>query len=190
MATKGHSISNSKTGERITWIETAGDSNGKRLVFDFTVSPNGKLPVTHFHPNQAETFEVKSGEFTIKLGKETRQLKAGDKLTIDKGIPHQWWNPSATVPAAMVVTFEPALNTETFLEQFFGLGNDNKTKPDGTPSFLQIMAMVNEYEIYVAGPPLPIQRAMGFLIGGIARVLGYKKYYRQYSEGCAVARNK
>jgi hypothetical protein len=72
-------------------------------------------------------------------------------------------------------------NTETFLEQFFGLGNDNKTKADGTPSFLQIMAMVNEYEIYVAGPPLPIQKIMGVVLGGLARWLGYKKYYSQYS---------
>lgn len=182
MATKGQSISNSKTGEKITWVETETESNGKRLVFDFTVNPKGKLPVVHFHPNQTETFEIKSGELCFKLGSEIRPLKAGEKLTIAKGVPHQWWNPSVSETAETVVTFEPALNTATFLEQFFGLGNDNKTKADGTPSFLQIMAMANEYEIYLAGPPLFIQRLMGFVLGGFARLLGYKKYYRHYSE--------
>lgn len=182
MATKGQSISNVKTGEKITWIETAKETNGKKLVFDFAVTPKGKLPVVHFHPNQTETFEIKSGEFCIKLGTETKQLKVGEKLTIDKGVPHQWWNPSDLQTAEMRVTFEPALNTETFLEQFFGLGNDNKTKPDGTPSFLQIMAMANEYEIYIAGPPLFIQKIMGLVLGGIARIIGYQKYYKQYSE--------
>jgi quercetin dioxygenase-like cupin family protein len=182
MATKGQSISNSKTGEKITWIETSKESNGKKLVFDFSVAPKGKLPVVHFHPNQTETFDIKSGVFCFKIGKETKQLKAGEKITIDKGVPHQWWNPSDTQTAEMIVTFEPALNTETFLEQFFGLGNDNKTKEDGTPPFLQIMAMANEYEIYVAGPPLPIQKIMGLVLGGIARLLGYKKYYKQYSQ--------
>jgi hypothetical protein len=74
------------------------------------------------------------------------------------------------------------LNTEVFLEQFFGLGNDGKTSADGTPAFLQIMAMVNEYEIYVSGPPLPVQKIMGLLLGGFAKLLNYKKYYKQYSE--------
>jgi quercetin dioxygenase-like cupin family protein len=182
MATKGKSISNSKTGEKITWIETAKDSNGKRLVFDFSVAPNGKLPVIHFHPGQTETFDIKSGTFCLKIGKETKQLTAGEKITIDKGVPHQWWNPSGKEEAKMVVSFEPAQKTEIFLEQFFGLGNDNKTKSDGTPSFLQIMAMANEYEIYVSGPPLAIQKMMGYVLGGMARLLGYKKYYKQYSE--------
>ena len=183
MAKQGQSISNIKTGEKITWIETSKDSNGKRLSFDFSVTPKGRLPVMHFHPNQTETFEIISGEFCFKLGKETKLLTTGEKLVINKGISHQWWNPSDYHIAEMKVTFEPALKTETFLEQFFGLGNDNKTKEDGTPSFLQIMAMTNEYEIYIAGPPLLIQKMMGFVIGGIARLFGYKKYYSKYSEG-------
>lgn len=183
MATKGQSISNIKTGEKITWIETAKDSKGERLVFDFSVAPKGKLPVVHFHPNQTETFEIKTGTFCILIGTEIKELHAGEKMIINKGIAHQWWNPSDSQISEMIVTFEPALNTETFLEQFFGLGNDHKTKPDGSPSFLQIMAMANEYEIYIAGPPLPVQKIMASVFGGIARLLGYKKYYRQYSQG-------
>jgi quercetin dioxygenase-like cupin family protein len=181
MAKKGTSISNAKTGEKITWLETAQDSGGKRLVFDFEVAPSGKLPVVHFHPRQTERFDVKSGHLTILLDGEERKLSAGDRLTIDKGVPHQWWNPSDTESARLTVTFEPALNTETFLEQFFGLGNDNRTKPDGTPAFLQIMAMANEYEIYVAGPPLPLQKVLASMLGTLARLAGYRKFYPQYS---------
>lgn len=181
MATKGKTISNKKTGEKITWLETSKDTQGKRLVFDFSVSPKGKLPVVHFHPNQTEIFEIQKGEFCIKIGKETKHLKLGDRIIIDKGVAHQWWNPSESQAVEMKVIFEPALNTETFLEQFFGLGNDNKTKPDGTPPFLQIMAMANKYEIYVDGPPLVIQKIMSVVLGGIARLIGYKSYYNKYS---------
>jgi hypothetical protein len=53
-----------------------------------------------------------------------------------KGVPHQWWNESDEA-TEMTVIFEPALNTETFLEQFFGLANNNRTKPDGTPEFFR-----------------------------------------------------
>lgn len=81
----------------------------------------------------------------------------------------------------MIVTFALALNTETFLEQFFGLCNNGKTSADGTPTFLQLMAMANEYELYVAGPPLPIQKLMGVMLGGMARLAGLKKFYPEYS---------
>ena len=181
MAKKNAVISNAKTGEKITWVETAADTNGKRLVFDFEVRPGGKLPAVHFHPNQTERFELKKGVFIVNLNGETRTLHAGDSLTIEKGIPHNWYNPSDTEPAEMLVTFEPALNTETFLEQFYGLGNAGKTSPDGTPSFLQIMAMANEYELYIAGPPLPVQKAMSAVLGGLARMIGYKKFYPEFS---------
>jgi quercetin dioxygenase-like cupin family protein len=186
MAKKDRTISNSKTGEKITWIETAEGTNGKRLIFDFEVAPNGKLPVVHFHPRQTERFDLKAGKFTINLNGAVKHLQPGDSFLIEKGTPHQWWNPSDTEAAQLTVTFEPALNTEVFLEQFFGMGNDDKTKPDGTPPFLQIMAMANTYEIYIAGPPLPIQKIMGVLLGGIARLFGYKKFYPAYSPEGAV----
>jgi quercetin dioxygenase-like cupin family protein len=182
MAKKGQTISNQCTGEKITWLETAADSGGKRLVFDFSVVPGGKLPVVHFHPEQNETFEVQKGEFAILIEGKTQHLKPGDTLTIPKGVQHQWWNPSTSEIAEMKVTFEPALNTETFLEQFFGLGNEGKTKPDGTPSFLQIMAMMNKYQLYIVGPPLIVQKIMGVVLGSIARLLGYRSFYARYSQ--------
>lgn len=182
MAQAGTLLRNNLTGETFRFIETAKDSDGQRLVFAFTVAPGGRLPVMHLHPSQTERFEVQQGEFHIQLGKEVKQLKAGDTFTIDKGVPHQWWNPSAHGAVEMNVTFEPALNTETFFEQWCGLCNDGKINTKGQPSFLQIMAMANTYELYVAGPPVPVQKAMSFVLGGIARLLGYKSYYRKYSE--------
>lgn len=181
MAKKGQTILNQCTGEKITWLETAADTHGERLVFDFAVAPGGKLPVMHLHPEQEETFEILKGEFAVLVGGKTHMLKPGEVFGIPKGAPHRWWNPSDSETAEMKVRFEPALNTETFLEQFFGLGNDGKTKADGTPSFLQIMAMVNKYQLYVAGPPVFVQKIMGFTVGGIARLLGYRDYYAEYS---------
>jgi quercetin dioxygenase-like cupin family protein len=181
MASKNNVIFNKVTGEKITWLETCGDTNGQRLSFRFEVAPKGKLPVTHYHPNQIETFQISKGTFEVSLPGEIRTLKAGETLSIPRGVPHRWWNASVSELAVMKVTFEPALNTQTFLEQFYGLSNDGKTKPDGTPPFLQLMAMVNEYQVYITGPPLLLQKVLGYLLGGLARLVGYKKYYPQYS---------
>ncbi|QHT66958.1 hypothetical protein GXP67_09995 [Rhodocytophaga rosea] len=61
MATKNTSISNKRTGEKITWLETSMDTKGKWLSFQFEVAPGGNLPVTHYHPNQKETLWINKG---------------------------------------------------------------------------------------------------------------------------------
>jgi quercetin dioxygenase-like cupin family protein len=180
MATKGQSIENTITGEKITWLETAKESHGNLLRFEFSVRAQGALPVRHLHPHQEETFAMKRGSLKVEVNGQTHHLRASDQLTIPKGAPHQWWNEGAE-DAQLIVTFTPALNTETFLEQFFGLCNSGKTSADGTPNFLQLMAMVNEYELYVAGPPVPIQKIMGMVFGGLAQVVGLKKFYPEFS---------
>lgn len=180
MAKIGQSITNKITGETITWLATAATSQGKQLRFDFAVRPKGMLPVRHLHPRQEEIFEMKAGMLKVEVNGQIHHLQAGERLSIPKGAPHQWWNEGAET-AQLTVTFTPALNTETFLEQFFGLCNSGKTSADGTPTFLQLMAMVNEYELYVAGPPLPIQKLMGALLGGFARLIGLKKFYPEFS---------
>lgn len=182
MATKGSVIINKLTGEEITWIETSIDNGGKSLIMDFTVAPDGKVPVRHIHPNQDELFEIKSGVLKVEHKGEIKYLSPGDMAKIPMGDPHQWWNESKTEPIKMRVTLQPALNTVIFFEQYFGLANDNKSKADGSPKFLQIMAMCNKYEMFIDGPPIFIQRLMGFLLGGFAKLIGYKSYYRKYSE--------
>jgi hypothetical protein len=41
--------------------------------------------------------------------------------------------------------------------------------------------MINEFKIYIASPPLPVQIAMGHVIGGITQLFGIKKYYPDYN---------
>jgi quercetin dioxygenase-like cupin family protein len=181
MAKIGQSITNKITGETITWLETAATSQGEQLRFNFAVRPKGMLPVRHLHPRQEETFAMKAGTLKVEVNGQIHHLQAGERLNIPQGAPHQWWN-EGDEAAELTVTFTPALNTETFLEQFFGLCNSGKSRADGTPHFLQLMALVNEYELYVAGPPLPIQKVMGTVLGGFARLLGLKKFYPAYSK--------
>jgi quercetin dioxygenase-like cupin family protein len=182
MTTKHQSITNKVTGEKITWLETSKDTNGRYLLFDIEVGPKGFVPVKHFHPHQSETFEIYSGKLRVEVNGQTKVFGAGESNTVPKMQPHQWWNASDTEPVKMKVKIEPALNTEVFFEQFFGLCNDGKTEKDGSPSFMQIMAMNNTYEIYMAGPPLIVQKIMGVVLGSIASLFGYKKYYPKYSE--------
>jgi quercetin dioxygenase-like cupin family protein len=180
MAKKNQTIHNPVTGEKITWLETSADTGGRYLLFDFEIKQGGKVAVRHIHPLQDETFTIQKGQLKLEMNGHTKIYHAGDMVTVPKGTPHEWWN-SGDGALQMQIRFAPALKTEIFFEQFFGLAHDGKTDHNGSPTFMQIMAMCNEYSIYVAGPPLFVQRLMGTTIGGIARLTGRKKFYPQYS---------
>ncbi len=181
MATKGQVIENKVTGERVTFLETASDSDGNRLRFLLSVKPGGFVTVNHVHPSQHEKFEMKKGVLKVLKGKETLYLKSGEDVLIPKGTPHQWWNESDSEIAELEVEFTPAGKMEIFLEQYFGLANDDKCDAKGTPVFLQIMSFSNEYELYISGPPVFIQKTMSAVLGSVGRLMGYKKYYPHYA---------
>ena len=134
------------------------------------------MPVRHVHPRQTETFEVIQGNLKIECSGTIRVLGPGETFTVAKGKPHQWWNSADDKDLEMRVTMTPARNWETQMEQVFGIMNAK-----GKLSFLQIMAMANTYEMYVAGPPLPLQKIMSFLLYPLARLKGIKEYYPEFS---------
>src|SRR5438045_2844532 len=48
---------------------------------------------THFHPKQAEHFEILEGTMRARIDGQDRELRAGDTLDIEAGVPHSMWNP-------------------------------------------------------------------------------------------------
>lgn len=46
---------------KVTFVETAADTNGERLVMEHRVAPDNAPPPDHLHRHQEETFEVLAG---------------------------------------------------------------------------------------------------------------------------------
>lgn len=176
MATSGQIITNKVNGEKLKYLKTAEETNGSLTQFELWVSPKGNVPVRHIHPTQSETIEVISGVFKVECAGEIKYLKPGEKFIIDKGKPHQWWNESDSQEVHAIFTIEPANKFEVMQEQIFGICNAK-----GKLSFLQIMVMAKEYDMVIAGPPIFIQKIMRAVLSPIGRLLGYKKYYPEYS---------
>lgn len=177
MATAGQIITNKVSGEKVRYLQTAEETDGKLTQFELSVSPKGFMPVRHLHPTQTETIEVVSGVFKVECDGDIHYLQPGEKITIDKGKPHQWWNESEMEEARGIFTIEPANNFEVVMEQIFGICN---TK--GKLSFLQIMVMAKEYDMVIAGPPIILQKIMRAVLSPIGWMLGYRKYYPEYSD--------
>jgi len=180
MARAGDVIENPVTGERIVFRQTAQDTNGELLQFDLFFRPHGFVQVEHIHPRQEERAEVVSGSARYRLGGKERSLGAGEAAVLPPDIPHTLWN-DGDDEAHLLMEVRLALKMETALETVFGLARDGKTNDQGRPNPLHGALLAREYEIFLAGPPIAMQRAVMAVMAPIARLIGYKVRYPQYS---------
>lgn len=191
MARGGETIENPLTGERVTFLRTARETNGELLRFEYVVPPGWSVP-EHVHPVQEERWEVISGALRGRVGGREQTLREGQKVVGPPGVPHAWQNPGDN-ESRLLSEIRPALHFETFFETVFGLARDGKTTKMGVPKNpLQLAVLVNEIMpldetrgmIYLARPPMPVQKPFLVLVAMLAtlvRLLGYKARYPEYS---------
>jgi hypothetical protein len=61
MIRTGDTIENPITGERVTFLATAVDTDGEAVVIEAVVQPHGFVAAAHVHPAQSERFAVEAG---------------------------------------------------------------------------------------------------------------------------------
>lgn len=187
MARRGNIIENPTTGEQITFLETAEDTNGELLRADFSLKPGGFLPGgVHTHPYQEERFEVTSGALGVRVGRRKRVLKSGQVAVVPPGVIHSWWNAGSDQMEG-TVEFRPALDMEGVFESSFALARDGKSGENGIPHPLQVIALLDTYmdELGVPGLPHRLQRAIVKLLAPLAKRRGYRGHYRSRNEHTA-----
>jgi len=177
MAQTNQVIENKTFGDKAKFLITAEDSNGELLKAELWCKPGGEGPPLHYHPVQSEYFEVVKGELSLICNGEKMVLKAGEKFTVKPNNAHKFWNEGSEDLIA-VVELRPALKTEFFLETMYSLDVQGKTNKKGLPNTLQFAAILNEYygELFIVGPPIPAQKIMAKVVGGFAKLIGYKGY--------------
>ena len=180
MAVSTDVIENPISGERVVFRQTSSDSNGELVQFDLYFEPNRPIPIAHIHTKQEERFQVVSGSVRYRLAGIKSDLAPGDAAILPHGIPHTLWNCGAD-QAHLVVEVRPAMNMEAGLETMFGLARDGKLNKSGAPNLLQGALLAREYDMFLASPPPSVQRIGTAILSPIAKLLGYKARYAQYS---------
>jgi quercetin dioxygenase-like cupin family protein len=183
MAKSGEVLYNPILKDRIVYRKTARDTGGRLLSLELFVSPRGGNPL-HVHPLQEEYFKAVSGTLGVQVGDEQRWLREGEEAVVAPGTPHRWWNDSDDEVAHVLVELRPALNSETFFETGYGLAADGKTDENNVPSILQqavTLTGINRGEIYLASPPVAVQKALLAALAPVGRLLGYRDHYQRYS---------
>lgn len=182
MAYAGKEIQSPTT--RLVFKQTAADTNGELLQFEQFVKANNPEVPEHIHTHQEERFVVLSGRMGVRASGNERVLEPGEEIVVPPGTPHTFWN-AGDEELHHVVELRPALKSESFFETIFGLQKDGKFPVEGekkAPNPFQGALIVTEYENYLAGMPMLIQKVLFPPLAFLGRLLGYKASYARYSK--------
>ena len=119
MATAGQTVVNPATGERVTFVKTAADTDGELLELVLVWPRAGERAPAHVHPEMEERYEVLSGTAAFSIGgAPERTAGPGEVLAVPPGTTHRAWNPTER-EVRLKVEFRPALRWEEFVVRLF-----------------------------------------------------------------------
>lgn len=172
MAHPGQSISNARTGQRMTFLTIEPGLLEMESVHPAT----GEAEPEHVHPHQESSARVVSGELTFTIDGEEQVVCAGEEIVIPPGTPHFFAN-RGTQDAVSVQSFRPALRIAEFFETYFALAQRGELDARGMPSLLRLAVLVPAFadEIRAVKPPWPVQRATFAVLAPLARARGYAR---------------
>jgi mannose-6-phosphate isomerase-like protein (cupin superfamily) len=188
MIRAGDSLVNPVTGETLVFHQTAADTNGELTRFETILEPAAFVASAHVHPHQSERFTVIAGTLSVKQGRETVELRAGESIVIEPGTPHRFRNASDEV-VRFLCEVRPALQFESLIETMFSLAADGKTNRKGMPNPLRLAVIANHHFDDVRLPVVPhaLQKAALAMGAPVGRVLGFRATYEPVAGTPALA---
>lgn len=146
---------------------------GKSLEFVLELSPNGRVPGAHVHPEQEERFEVLEGTMAFRLGLRRIVAGVGETVVVPAGRVHKFTNIGDDAARARV-TVTPALDMEELLTTACDLAQDGHVWRSGLPKPLPLALFVERFrrEVRAPFPPAPVVRAIMAPLTSLARRRG------------------
>lgn len=164
-------VTHKVTGEQITFIETAFETEGKYLLIEVSLPAFGQGPPLHVHTEFDEAFEIISGKLEIQVNKTKHELHAGEKLVAKIGTAHTFNNPYDQ-PVTFRVKLTPPSQFEQSVRIHYGLMDDGLTDDKGNPKVKSHLALILYLQnTWIAGIPIWLQK----LIIKSALKKGFKK---------------
>ncbi|MCO4294774.1 cupin domain-containing protein [Solitalea sp. MAHUQ-68] len=130
---KRRTIENPLIKDKVTFLETSAETDGKHTYVEVELSPGGGNDL-HYHKAFSETFEVLEGELEVEADGEKIILKKGENFTVVENIMHRFFNPSDSNPVTFNVLLQPGHSGfENTLMVAYGLCRDGRTNKKGIP---------------------------------------------------------
>lgn len=134
-------------------------------------------PTEHVHEHFDESFTVAEGTASFLVNGEKITVRAGETIVIPKGVPHKPFNETAELLIMDDVTNQHPSMTASFA---YGLTNiysamDKIGNPQSPLNLLALAAQGNDFDTWDSKIPLGVQKALRWILGPTARLLGYGK---------------
>lgn len=160
-------------GMLMTVVKTAADTSGKSLEMEWTLAPNSGGTPVHIHPEALETYEIISGELEIFKNDRWITAKAGEKLSIEKGVSHTFRN-NTNQEVRVYNTHQPAMAFEDFFKGLEKFSKSGLVK-NGKMNFKAVVGISTLWtnyrkEIQSVKPPYFVMR----ILGAYGRLIGLK----------------
>ena len=171
MATRGQTLVNPASGERITFRATAAETDGELVAIDLELPEGGRVPGgLHIHPRQEERFEVVRGVMRFRVRRERIIAEPGDVVVVPAGVRHDFAN-AGDETAFVRVEIRPALKMEQLFETAVALAEQGRTMLGGIPRPLDLALFTREFEqeVQAAFPPRWLQRLALMPLAWLAR---------------------
>jgi quercetin dioxygenase-like cupin family protein len=184
-----HPIVNPLSGEQILIVRTAAQTGGRVLDWELLLAPGGKVPSSHAHPEQQETFTVLEGRMRFRVGFRRLLLTPGDRIRVPPGTVHHFAN-AGPAAARVAVESRPALGMEELLQTAAALAQDQHAAGRALPRPVDLALFMSDFEREVRAPFLPpgLVRVVIGRLARLARRRGLDARYRRLRQQAGLAR--
>ncbi|HUL10159.1 MAG TPA: cupin domain-containing protein [Candidatus Acidoferrum sp.] len=132
-------------GLEIRYLVDGTVSGAGMGMFELTVPPGARVPPAHSHTGNEEIVYVLEGVLRYRVGEETRDLRAGERMYTPKGSVHAFSNPH-DAPARALIMLTPDIGA-----QYFRDVADVVTAPGG-PDPAAMAAVMTRYGLVLERP--------------------------------------
>jgi mannose-6-phosphate isomerase-like protein (cupin superfamily) len=154
----------------------------KGFVFcSLHVDPFAPGPPKHIHTDFDEFVEIHNGELSLWINGEVKKVHPGEKVLIPRGTPHKPFNETADTIRLKGEAAFPEKFAYNLVQVYGFMDNTPDFEKSGKTLWQMILFGRAGFDSYQGeGPPVIAQKVVAFLLTPVARLLGYKSYYKEY----------
>ncbi len=89
---------------------------------------------------------------------------------------------SGDADLTLLAEFQPPGGMQSFFETFCGMATEGRCNAEGGPPFLQVAASARTWDMYLAGPPVALQKIMFTALLPLAWLRGYRTAYDRFTQ--------
>lgn len=157
------SIYNPIQRDRVTFLQTADESEGAQTLVEVELAPGGGNGL-HYHRSFDERFTAVEGDLGVQIGTEKRTLRNGESVLAPRGTVHRFFN-ETDKPVRFLVEIAPgSAGFENALHVAYGLARDGHVNGEGMPTNPLALGLLTEWsDTRLVGPLALINPVMNLL---------------------------